>query len=231
MQQVTPRDEFVCTKFAAPSCHVQHTPSSPARFAAAPQPVKTPTTSAPRQSALVNQIATLLSALTSKFSNHKVNNSKQHLVPFLTEVLKRSKCSRKVVLLSIYYFHKLYTFKLDSITSLPEFSRCSKRVYLCCLILAHKFLNDQTFSMNSWQRISGLSSKDLSTMERWCLSKLDYELLINDENLNSWSRKTLFNEVDLEASPLICRKRAREEVVCPPVANKKLYTAAHIVAM
>ncbi|CAR30634.1 Pcl5p [Lachancea thermotolerans CBS 6340] len=221
MQQVTPKGDFACAQFAAPPSPPPHTPDA---LADRPSPALAPARTWVRQSALINQIATLLSALTSKFSNHRVNNSKQHLVLFLTEVLKRSKCSKKVVLLSIYYFHKLYTYKLDSITNLPEFSRCSKRVYLCCLILAHKFLNDQTFSMSSWQRISGLSSKDISTMERWCLTKLDYELFLDDDRLSAWSRKILVQEGGADTLPVICKKRASEEDSFDLLPHKKLHT-------
>ncbi|SCV05026.1 LANO_0G16864g1_1 [Lachancea nothofagi CBS 11611] len=196
-------------------------PTSPAQEVV---PTSTPT----KQVTLVNHIATMLSALTFKFSNQRVNNNKLHLAAFLTEVFKRSKCSKKIILLSIYYFHKLYTCKLDSITSLPEFSRCSKRIYLCCIILAHKFLNDQTFSMSSWQRISGLSCRDISTMERWCLAKLNYELLISDEKLTAWSRKYLYNEVVVEI--INSKKRIREtEILSTLTPNKRLNTNIVII--
>ncbi|SCU79669.1 LADA_0B02388g1_1 [Lachancea dasiensis] len=176
-----------------------------------------------KQTVLVSQVATLLSALTSKYSNHRVNNSKPHLVTYLTAVFKRSKCSKKIILLSIYYFHKLYTYKLDSITNLPEFSRCSKRVYLCCLILAHKFLTDQTFSMASWQRISGLSPKDISVMERWSLKKLEYELFISDTHLNAWCKSTLYSAVVEESN--ICKKRYRDlEFDLEMEPSKRLHT-------
>ncbi|SCU91460.1 LAME_0E12596g1_1 [Lachancea meyersii CBS 8951] len=178
-----------------------------------------------KQGVLVNQVATVLSALTSKFSNHRVNNTKPHLVAYLTKVIKRTKCSKKIVLLSIFYFHKLYTRKLDSITNLPEFSRCSKRVYLCCLILAHKFLNDQSFSMASWQKISGLSCKDISTMERWCLNKLDYELFTTDLDLTAWCDKHIHNEVVEKDSCSRKRVRDLESDSTTSLPNKRLHSS------
>ncbi|CEP62277.1 Pcl5p LALA0_S05e01860g [Lachancea lanzarotensis] len=182
-----------------------------------------------KQGLLVNQAATLLSGLTSKFSNNRVNNTKQHLVAYLTEIIKRAKCSKKIVLLSTFYFHKLYAYKLDSITNLPEFSRCSKRVYLCCLVLAHKFLNDQTFSMASWQRISGLPCKDLSTMERWCLTILDYELFTTDAELTMWCDKHIYNRlVDAEK---VTNKRVRDgQVTVLPSPIKRARRSIEIVS-
>ncbi|SCU98272.1 LAFA_0G16754g1_1 [Lachancea sp. 'fantastica'] len=182
-----------------------------------------------KQGLLINQAATLLSALTSRFSNNRVNNTKQHLVAYLTEIIKRAKCSKKIVLLSIFYFHKLYTYKLDSITNLPEFSRCSKRIFLCCLILAHKFLNDQTFSMASWQRISGLPCKDLSTMERWCLANLDYELFTTETELTTWCDKHIYNKI--VDTGKVAKKRLRElEVTASPLLAKRARTSIEIIS-
>ena len=135
---------------------------------------------------LNTSIATLLSALTSNYSNQKINNSKHLILSFVNEITKRSKSSQHVVISATYIFHQFYTkgLKTISMARLPEFSRCSKRIFLCCLILAHKFNNDSTFSMKTWGIISGLKPKDLSTMERWTLSILNYNIWINPSTLN-----------------------------------------------
>lgn len=216
MQQITPTEEYYqLNKFVSHSF----------TFQAPATPQSTPLQNRDsqhrfisKQSSLVDQVSTLLSALTSKFSNQKINNSKLSLTPFLNEIFKRSKCSKNIILLSAYYFHKLYTFKMQSVTNLPEFSRCSKRIYLVCLILSHKFLKDQTFSMKSWQRISGLPTKDIATMERWCLGKLDYELFLEESALQEWAKDVLSKDTvssDSSVSAISCdtasKKRARQE--------------------
>lgn len=154
---------------------------------------------------LINQIAKLLSRLTMNRCTTKIKNDSTLLNGFLKEVLKRSKCNKKVVLLSTLYFQKIDS-TVDEVEELPEFAKCSKRIFLSCLILAHKFLNDNTFTLKTWNLISGLNPKDLAYMERWCLGKLDYRLLVSENEL-----------CDLETSLLpIVRKRSfddKEEII------------------
>lgn len=138
-------------------------------------------------------VATLLSALTSNYSNQRINNSKHLILQFLTEIVRRSKSSHHVVIHATYLFHQLYTngLKRVSMTGMPEFARCSKRVFLSCLILAHKFNNDSTFSMKTWGLISGLKVRDLATMERWALSIFDYKLYVSASVLAKWYTEVL----------------------------------------
>ena len=171
---------------------------------------------------LNGSVATLLSALTSNFSNQRINNSKQLILHFINEVVKRSKSSQLVVIQATYLFHQIYTKALKpvSITDMPEFARCSKRVFLSCLILAHKFNNDSTFSMKTWCLISGLKPRDLANMERWTLSTLDYKLRIESSVLNKWYNTVLSES--FVSNPLLssvsssCRKRARSEFETEP---------------
>ncbi|CDO92595.1 unnamed protein product [Kluyveromyces dobzhanskii CBS 2104] len=171
----------------------------------------------PSHNASLNaSVATLLSALTSNFSNQRINNSKQLILHFINEVVKRSKTSQHVIIQATYLFDQIYSKKLKpvSITNMPEFARCSKRVFLSCLILAHKFNNDSTFSMKTWCLISGLKARDLASMERWTLSTLDYRLRIENSVLNKWYATFLLES--FIANPLLsssssCMKRARSE--------------------
>lgn len=138
--------------------------------------------------ALLNNISALLSTLTKSYSSTKINNSVINIRPFLIEILKRSKCNKQTAIVAAYYFKKLYTGnKFDNFDNkIPEFFRCAKRIFLTCLIISHKFNNDNTFSMKSWSHITGLKQKDLTVLERWCLSKLNFELFINVETFKKW---------------------------------------------
>ncbi|SCU84804.1 LAMI_0C08944g1_1 [Lachancea mirantina] len=209
MSQVTPVEKIRVTELVNNNFHL-HTPSTPQSDAlGVSRPKRSPVYSpSVEQQKLVSVIATLLSALTSNFSNHKINNSKQHVAAFLTTVLKRSRCSKAVTILATFYFHKLYSSKLHSVVDLPEFSRCSRRIFLSCLILAHKYLNDRSFSMETWHCVSGLPSRDISSMERWCLNKLEYELFVTGEALLEWQNTVLhFGKVTPASN-----KRLRDEV-------------------
>lgn len=145
---------------------------------------------------LIEKITRLLSALTLDYcnSNSKINNSFTTIKPFVTEILKRSKSNKLIAILASHYFKTIFSnLQEKQQDELPEFAKCSKRIFLSCLILSHKFVNDNTFSMETWSSISGLKSKDLSTMERWCLNKLGYNLFIDSNKLLT-SETTFFGQ-------------------------------------
>ena len=133
------------------------------------------------------QMGKRLSMITTHLNNDLINNSIKTVIPFINEVIGRSKCSKQTILLAAVYFQNIYGVdiqaKMNKKFVLPEFVHCAKRTFLCCLIIAHKFLNDNTFTMKSWHLISGLSQKHLSMMERWCLMKLNYNLNVNNTEL------------------------------------------------
>ncbi|EDO14929.1 hypothetical protein Kpol_1005p17 [Vanderwaltozyma polyspora DSM 70294] len=134
-------------------------------------------------------IAKLLSTITSSLSanDSTINNSVNTIVPFIVEIIDRSKCNKNVLLLATYYFKQIYSLNpistKNSKSPLPTFSHCAKRIFLCCLIISHKFLNDNTFTMKSWHCISGLPQTHLSLMERWCLTRLNYNLNVHQDAL------------------------------------------------
>lgn len=167
---------------------------------------------------LNKSIATLLSALTSNFSNQRINNSKHLILVFLNEITRRSKSSQDVVISATYLFDRIYNVNLKNISmsKMPEFSRCSKRIFLCCLIIAHKFQNDSTFSMKTWSLISGLKAKDLASMERWTLSILNYNVWVESSILKTWSRSVLFDRCDLSAVTLQKSSSFKRHIIVEP---------------
>lgn len=159
---------------------------------------------------LIAKITTVLCQRTEKISTNKIKNEVKNVNEFLREVLRRSKSNRKTALVAFGYFQRIYDGHVSS-GKVPDFARCSKRIYLSCLILAHKYLNDNSFTMKTWNMISGLSQSDLCLMEKWCLVRLDYRLSIAETDL-----KVLQDS-------LVTRKRARnEEVYRIEVGHKKL---------
>lgn len=169
---------------------------------------------------LLNKINKLMMICTRDFQKNKITNAN---IKFLTEVLKRSKSNKLITILSCQYFKKIYQNLNESninTNELPQFAKCSKRIFLSCLILSHKFINDNTFSMKTWSSISGLNSKDLSTMERWCLSKLDYNL--------AWDlNKLMDSETDLfeiiQPTRIVVGKRIRDDEIYDMNKKTKIY--------
>lgn len=72
------------------------------------------------------------------------------------------------------------------VESAPGFTRSLRKLYLCGVILAHKFIQDMTFSMKSWSRVTGLSAREISIMERWALRRMDYNLYVDVEGFSAW---------------------------------------------
>lgn len=139
---------------------------------------------------LVSRISVALCQRTCKISTDKIKNEVKSVGSFVREVLRRSESNTKITVLAFTYFNKVYDGQ-SSRDKLPEFARCSKRIFLGCLILAHKFLNDNSFTMKTWNMISGLKQKDLCLMERWCLDRLDYKLLVSEGEYAVFEKRLL----------------------------------------
>lgn len=139
---------------------------------------------------LVARISVELCARTRKISTDKIRNEANSVSSFLQEVLRRSESSTRAAVLAFSYFNKVYDGQSVR-DKLPDFARCSKRIFLSCLILANKFLNDNSFTMKTWNLICGLRQKDLCLMERWCLDRLDYKLMISEHDYADFESRIL----------------------------------------
>lgn len=133
----------------------------------------------------VDNASSYISTLFAPYESTKIKNDKQTISNFLTQIIKRSKLSKTLVLYSMLYVAKISKCKAANLKNSPEFSNCAKRISLVSIIISHKFLNDNTFSMKTWSQISGLKISDLISMERWCLSVLNFNLNIDDISLKN----------------------------------------------
>ncbi|UCS21980.1 uncharacterized protein HLK63_J10681 [Nakaseomyces glabratus] len=182
MAFVTPSGELVPVETL--SNNVYHTPPY--------QSLKSDGTSSEANTQLsssdfVSFITDVVAGVHSK-SHKRINNSKTSIANFLKEVTKRAHISRDILLLASIYFDKLIKSHEGAI-NVPEFAYCGKRLLLVCIILAHKFSNDITFSMRVWTQVSGLPTRSIAIMERWCLKQLNYGLTVTNEAMTSWGSK------------------------------------------
>ncbi|GME92561.1 unnamed protein product [Ambrosiozyma monospora] len=107
------------------------------------------------------------------FQNLYVSSSS--LEYFVKEVIKRSKCSLTVFQISVYYLVQLYnTPKYENLL------KCGKKTWLGCLVLASKYHQDKNFTLKVWNKITGLSMKELISTETTILKMLDYNLFIKE---------------------------------------------------
>ncbi|KAG7792621.1 hypothetical protein KL910_000861 [Ogataea haglerorum] len=101
---------------------------------------------------------------------------------FVAEVLKRSRSSNPVLLVTMYYLLEVYAQRQQQLYLYPGLSSvtCPKRCFLTCLILASKYLQDQNYTLTTWSKITGLSVDELQTNERKILDLLRYKLHIKE---------------------------------------------------
>ncbi|KAH3899226.1 Pcl5p SCDLUD_004658 [Saccharomycodes ludwigii] len=144
-----------------------------------------------------------------------------HYINFLTDIIKRSKSTKNILLLTLYYLIKIdENCRTTSSIGPGMSSYCSKRKFFGCLVLAHKYLNDKTFKMDSWFIISGggLSKLEISQIERWCLGQLDYNLYVRNINdVKNWCLPHLFvfnspDKTDTDLSDLLNYQRQEQSL-------------------
>ncbi|CCC70768.1 hypothetical protein NCAS_0F02840 [Naumovozyma castellii] len=185
--------------------------------------ISSPSSPSSSNKLFIINIASFLSTTSKDYSTPTIPNDFKSTLPFLNEIIKRSKSNKKIVLLATFYFHRLHSniknTSADSAGKIPDFAHSIKRTFLNCLILAHKFSNDITFSMKTWSLITGLQPKNISTMERWCLKKLNFQLFVSNEQLLSWETETFLKN----NSSSIGRKKHSLSNDFPPDENFKGY--------
>ncbi|CAJ0847458.1 17520_t:CDS:2 [Entrophospora sp. SA101] len=65
--------------------------------------------------------------------------------------------------------------------SLVDSATCGRRMFLASLIVASKYLQDNNYSNNAWSKISGLSLKEINSIERRFLQLIVYNLYVSEE--------------------------------------------------
>ncbi|ODV72285.1 Pcl5p CYBJADRAFT_174148 [Cyberlindnera jadinii NRRL Y-1542] len=90
---------------------------------------------------------------------------------FITEVIKRSRCSLECLKVCLYYMSKLTSSHVG----------CPKRAFLACLCLSFKYIYDSTVKLKTWSKISGLSPGELKSLEMTVLVALDYNLNLHGD--------------------------------------------------
>nr|CAG8512379.1 7360_t:CDS:2 [Entrophospora candida]CAG8572073.1 12038_t:CDS:2 [Entrophospora candida] len=71
--------------------------------------------------------------------------------------------------------------------SLVDSATCGRRMFLASLIVASKYLQDNNYSNNAWSKISGLSLKEINSIERRFLQLIVYNLYVSEEVFNNWT--------------------------------------------
>lgn len=142
-----------------------------------------------------NHIITASKFISSTWHNSDVNSplcttststTPQSFARYLTEILRRSRCSISALNAALFYISKL-TPKIQARNDDNNLAlACPKKVFLICLELSFKFQYDSTYNLKAWSKISGLSVAELKSLEMKVLQMLDYDLALNKKEYMDW---------------------------------------------
>ena len=68
-----------------------------------------------------------------------------------------------------------------------HYVQCGRRMFLVSLILAYKVLQDKSYSSQAWSKISGLSSAEITSIEREVLEKMGWDLTVSRNTFTCWT--------------------------------------------
>ncbi|KAJ2144139.1 hypothetical protein IW136_001449 [Coemansia sp. RSA 678] len=101
---------------------------------------------------------------------------------FCCELLRSTQIAVPIVMLALLYVHK---FKLR-FPGLSGGCGSEYRMFVVALMLASKFLEDNTFTTQTWSEVSHLPARELAIMQREFLVALDHRLHVADTEYNAW---------------------------------------------
>ncbi|KAJ2089584.1 hypothetical protein IW138_003326 [Coemansia sp. RSA 986] len=112
-------------------------------------------------------------------------STRESLQPFQTfcyELLRSTQIAVPIVMLTLLYVHK---FK-QRFPGLHGGSGSEYRVFVVALMLASKYLEDNTFTTQTWSEVSHLPARELAIMQREFLVALDHRLHVPEPEFNAW---------------------------------------------
>jgi hypothetical protein len=96
------------------------------------------------------------------------------------------KGSSNIMTLPVVYTALYYVYQISRISTLQRAKLSEYRVFLTSLILADISLNDCSYKIISWSRLSGISSAEIIAMKKEFLEILDYDLNLCYEDYHQW---------------------------------------------
>ncbi|MBW0499464.1 hypothetical protein O181_039179 [Austropuccinia psidii MF-1] len=146
-----------------------------------------------RSSASLSQSTCLKSGThsTSDFAQASLslNITQAQLVPnpefviFIHNLLSTTQVSHSVVLLALFYIHRL-----KSLNPIKPSSKSEYRIGVVSLMLANKMLDDHTYTAKTWSEVSRLPLVSLNDGEIEFLQGLNFQLHVNIRDFRAWFR-------------------------------------------
>lgn len=105
---------------------------------------------------------------------------------FIMNVIKHTQLPPTAISLALYYILQL---KKCSPKPIIGNANSEYRVFSVALMLANKFLDDNTYTNQTWADVTHLPLKEISTMEVEFLSNLQYRLFVSGPDWAHWQSR------------------------------------------
>ncbi|KAJ1933815.1 hypothetical protein EC988_008998, partial [Linderina pennispora] len=135
---------------------------------------------------------------------------------FCSELLRSTQIAVPIVVLTLLYVHK-FKQRYPVLICGPG---SEYRVFVVALMLASKYLEDNTFTTQTWSEVSNLPAKELTIMQREFLVALEHRLHVPETEYNAWITQL---QTIVFAAPNMTQYRM---AISPPVQHKPLVIPA-----
>ncbi|WAQ87031.1 hypothetical protein PtA15_7A760 [Puccinia triticina] len=102
-------------------------------------------------------------------------------VVFIHNLLSTTQVSHSVVLLALFYIHRL-----KALNPIKPNAKSEYRIGVVSLMLANKMLDDHTYTAKTWSEVSRLPLSSLNDGEIEFLRGLHFELHVNIRDFSAW---------------------------------------------
>ncbi|KAJ2493933.1 hypothetical protein IWW37_000011 [Coemansia sp. RSA 2050] len=112
-------------------------------------------------------------------------SSLQPFQAFCYELLRSTQIAEPIVLLTLLYVNKFR----QRFPTMKGGNGSEYRMFVVALMLASKYLEDNTFTTQTWSEVSHLPAKELTIMQREFLSALEHRLHVPEHEFFAWKAK------------------------------------------
>ncbi|POS84978.1 hypothetical protein EPUL_005604 [Erysiphe pulchra] len=104
---------------------------------------------------------------------------------WISTVLTTTLLTENVVILALLFIYRLKKYN----PSVKGRTGSEYRLFTVALMLGNKFLDDNTYTNNTWADVSGISVQEIHVMEVEFLSNMRYSLMASKEQWEEWHKK------------------------------------------
>ncbi|RKF60912.1 putative cyclin-like protein [Erysiphe neolycopersici] len=104
---------------------------------------------------------------------------------WISTVLTTTLLTENVIILALLFIYRLKKYN----PSVKGRSGSEYRLFTVALMLGNKFLDDNTYTNNTWADVSGISVQEIHVMEVEFLSNMRYSLMVSKEQWEEWHQK------------------------------------------